>query len=218
MKKLPQLNSKTCSKYVNFKDLSEQTKKNLLGEISSSENSLIITETNLTFRFFLISISILWFGLLYYLTKDFLWKTELIVIYSLLSLLFVYILIENLLETIKWFHSKLKKKLILTPHFIIETKFNDIWYWNFAQLLNFEGNHKYLNGKYTKTDFSLFFESDLKKFAINDIDLSETVLEKLNDFRKSFIEASAKNDFDLTRFESEFFELMLKKKFQSQGY
>lgn len=207
MNSLPKQNSKTCSKYVNFKDLSEQSKKNLLFKLSSSGDSLIITKQNLTFRFCLISISILWFGFLYFLSNDNLWKTELIVIYSLLSLVAVFILVTNLLEVIKWFLSKLKKKLIITQHFIIETNFNDIWYWNLAQLPNFEGNHKFVNGRYAKTDFVLFFERGIKKFTISDNQLSEIVLEKLNDFRKLFIEASAKNDFNLNKFEVELFEL-----------
>lgn len=207
MKSFSKLNSKTCSKYVNFKDLSEQSKKNLLSKLSPSENSLIITKQNLTFKFFLISISILWFGFLYFLTNNNLWKTELIVIYSLLSLVAVFILVTNLMEVIKWFLSKLKKKLIITQHFIIETNFNDIWYWNLAQLSNFEGSHKFVNGRYAKTDFVLFFERGIKKFTISDNQLSEIVLEKLNDFRKLFIEASAKNDFNLNKFEVELFEL-----------
>lgn len=207
MKKISDVNSTNLAKYVNFKDLTEQSKKNLLEKLLPSEHSLIITEGNLTFRFFLISITILWFGFLYYLTNAYLWKTELIVFYSLLSLASAYILVENIVEITKWFQSKLKKNLIITPHFIIKTEFNDIWYWNLGQLSNFEGNHKYINGKYEKTDFTLFFENSLKKFTINDIDFAETVLEKLNDFRKSFIEASAKNEFNLNEFEAELFAL-----------
>ncbi|HVE57595.1 MAG TPA: hypothetical protein VNB22_12250, partial [Pyrinomonadaceae bacterium] len=62
-----------------------------------------------------IIIAVLWFGLLFYLTNDFLWGKFQLVIFSLISFIASYLLLFNLYKLFRWFTSGAKCCLLITP-------------------------------------------------------------------------------------------------------
>ena len=98
--------------------------------------------------YFLTAAVIVWFGILFYLTDDYLWSSFQLAFFGLISLGALYLLLYNVYKLFQWFTSPSKSYLLITPYYVIETRFNDVCYWNLDQLNAAKAVHRNQSGSY----------------------------------------------------------------------
>lgn len=180
--------------YVQFKNLPLQVQERLLKRQSGEGDGYAIKTGGSFYSYVLSALAIAWFALLYTLTNNFLWSKSKLVFFALISLVASYLLIQNLYKLIRWHTSRSKSFLLITPHYVIDMNFNDVRYWNMEQLSAVNGANRYQNGGYNFTEITLILENGKKTFNIKNIDEAEETVERINYFRKLFIEATVRND------------------------
>ncbi len=149
-----------------------------------------------------------WIGLVFYLADDYLWSNFQTIVFSFVSLAAVYLLLHNLHKIIQWLTSRSKCYLLITPHYVIETRFNDVWFWDLGQLVTANAIHRNQDGKYVSTQINLSLEQGVTKtFDVKGIGKAEEIIEQIYYYKKSFAEATAKNDAAYLDANDDFIEL-----------
>lgn len=180
--------------YIKFKNLSKNAQEKLKNKINGDGENLVIKKSDIAAQVVIFSVCVLWFILLFYLTDSFLWGNTRIVIYGSISLFAAYFLTKSFIQIFKWLISPLNKYLIITPVSVIAVRFDDIKYRTLDELLNVDDNHFYQSRKYQETKIDLNFENETETIVINNLEAAEEAIDKINHFRKLYIEAAARND------------------------
>ncbi len=158
--------------------------------------------------YFLTAAVIVWFGILFYLTDDYLWSSFQLAFFGLISLGALYLLLYNVYKLFQWFTSPSKSYLLITPYYVIETRFNDVCYWNLDQLNAAKAVHRNQSGSYVSTQITLSLENGVTKiFDSKNIRNAEETVEQIYYYKKLFVEASAKNDRTYLDSNDDFVEL-----------
>jgi len=158
------------------------------------ENGGLAFSTASNLSFYLMIPALVWFALIVFLADDFAWGTVQIALYSIVSVAAFFFLLEGVLEGIKRLTSQSKSVVTVTPLYVIDNRYNDLRYWSFDEIGSVEGVNRYQNGKYTGTDLTFALGKKAKTVRIRDLDTAERSIEIIDGFRKSFIEALARND------------------------
>jgi|GEM_PF-3352059 len=186
---------KQPSNYLIFRSLPHSIQNRILERLSGVRESLKFNTYNRFASLLIISICIVWLGFVFYLTNSYLWgKTQTITI-AIISLVALYLLINNVYTFFLNHRSGLKNSILITPYYVFDICSGHIWYWDLDQLVAPDYHHSYQNGSYKNTRISLKLEGDVTKtFEIKGIERAEEIVEQIFDYKKRFAEALVKKD------------------------
>lgn len=193
--------------HLNFNVLPAEVQDRLLKRQRGESEGIAIKTAEVKFSIVLISLAILWFVLLYLLTNDYLWGNPRIIIFGLISFGAAYLLLTNGYKLARWLTSRTENCLLITPLYVIDINFNDVRYWNLEQLISIDNLDRQQNGNRQSTRITLKLENGLKTFNVKDINTAEQTVEKINIYRKLFIEASVRNDTEYLNSNDDFIGL-----------
>lgn len=196
--------------YLQFNSLPMPVRERLLERQQSNgkREGFAFKTAGISSAYFFIAAAIAWIGLVFYLADDFLWSNFQTTIFSVISLAALYLLVHNFYKIVQWLGSRSKCYLLITPHYVIETRFNDLWYWDLGQLIAPNAGHRYQKGNYLSTRISLSLEHGVtKKFDIKGIEQAEQTVEQIYYYKKLFAEATANNDAAYLSSNDDFIEL-----------
>jgi hypothetical protein len=190
-----------------FNELPKPTQERLLSKINDKNNGLVFNTANIVHAFVQIPLALVWFGILFYLSNDYLWSEFQIILFSTVSFIAAIFLIYNAFKLVQWLLSPTKSRLIITPHYIIDVRFNDISYWNMDQLNAVKAADIYQSGLNTPKQIDLLLENGTKFFTVKDMATAEETVEKIDEYKKLFLEATARNDRNYLDSTDDFIEL-----------
>lgn len=200
-------NLQQVPKHCKFNELPKQTQEFLLAKVKGKDESFVFNiEKNLN-AFIQIPIAIIWFGIFFYLTNDYLWSQFQLVLFSIISFFSAVLLIYGIYEFYRSFTSPIKNCLIITPYYVIDIQSNEVSYWNMDQLNSVKGTNLFQSGSYVTTQIDLSLENDSKFFSVKDIKKAEEIVEEIDSYKKQFLEASARNDVNYLNANDDFIEL-----------
>ena len=157
---------------------------------------------------FFVAVAIVWLIVVFYLANDYLWSSFQIGFFAIVSLGAIYSLLYNLYKLFRWFTSPLKRYLLITPLYVIETRFNEVWYWDLDQLNAATIERQNQDGKNLSAKVKLSFDCGAtKSFDVESIEKAEQTTEQIYYFKKLFAEASARNDTAYFESNDDFLEL-----------
>lgn len=205
-------NIEHSSNHIKFSRLPKIIQERLLQIQRGERDGFAFQTAGIIYPVILVLLGICWVGIVIYLTDDYLWSNIKTIILSIISLIALYLLLDNTYKLIRWLISPLKKHLLISPHYVIETHFNDIRFWDLESLITLNHFHNYQNGKYTSTKVALSLEDGVTKtFVIKDLDRAEEAIEQIFHYKKLFTEAKAKNDNAYLDSNDDFIELKTEK-------
>ncbi len=194
--------------YLKFNSLPKQIQDGLLERQRGKGEGFAFKTAGISPVFFLVAAATAWIGIVFYSADDYLWSNLQTIIFGIISLAALYLLLDNLYKLIQWLTSRSECYLLITPHHIIETGFNDVWYWDLDQLITANGVHRNQNGRYASTQVTLSLEQGLTKtFNVKNIETAEEAIEQIYFYKKLFAEATAKNDRTYLDSNDDFIEL-----------
>jgi hypothetical protein len=88
----------------------------------------------------------------------------------------------------------LKQHLLITPLYVIETRFDELWYWPLWQVKDLTGTHRYYNGIYYGTDAVFTFEKEKRPFRLRQLAAYTAVVEALRAFSQKALSAEQQYD------------------------
>lgn len=189
------LNIEQISNCEKFNDLPETVRLRLLARQNGQGDGFAFKNSGILPAFIMSATAIIWLGIVFYFADDYIWSQLQTIIFGLISLVAFYLLIDNLYKIFQWFTSHSKNYLLITPHYMIETRFNDVWYWDLDKLTTVNSFHQHQNGKYVSTKVTLSLEQNLSKtFDIKNLAVAEETVEQIQHYKKLFAEALARND------------------------
>lgn len=184
-----------ASRFIKFKSLPEQIQERILERQRGAGEGFAFRTAGIFPAYFFIAAAAVWLGIVFYLADDYLWSNFQSIVFAVVSLAAIYLLLENLHKLIRWFTSRSKSYLLITPHYVVETRFDNIWYWDLDKLVAANGVHRSQSERYTTTQITLSLEnSAAKTFDVKGIADAEETIERIYHYKKLFAEASAKND------------------------
>ena len=201
-------NSSQIANYARFDGLPEQIQKRLLERQRGSGEGFAFKTGGILSAPFFVAAAIVWLAFVFYLANDYLWSSFQIGLFVIVSLGATFLLLYNLHKLFRWFTSPLKSFLLITPLYVIETRFNDVWYWDLDQLdaANIERQNQ--GGQNSSPKVKLLFESGATKvFDVESVEKAEQTTEQIYCFKKLFAEATARNDTAYFDLNDDFLEL-----------
>lgn len=101
---------------------------------------------------------------------------------------------HSLFRIIRWHSSPLKRYLIITPLYVIETRFDELWYWPLWCVRGLNGTHRYYNSIYYGTDTVLTFENGQRTYRLRHQSDYQTLVEALRAFSQKALSAEQQYD------------------------
>ncbi|HKP69022.1 MAG TPA: hypothetical protein VJV05_07040 [Pyrinomonadaceae bacterium] len=89
-----------------------------------------------------------------------------------------------------------RSRLLVTRRYLIDLRDGYVDYQSIDKLVTVKNTHKYEAGQYKRTQIDLVLDEGVRTVYLYDIDVAEDAVEKIELFRKYFLEASAKGDTD----------------------
>jgi hypothetical protein len=174
----------------------------------SGESPGLIQTSSGNFSYSLIIIATLvWFGFFYFLTVSHLWNQVEIVVVGVLSAAALYFLLQSASHVVRTLISRTKSCLLITPIYVIDIRFDDVWFWDWEQLSTVDSSHSYENGSYEFTQIALRLNGVTKSFKIKDLGAAEELIDQVDQYKKMFIEATVRNDSEYLDSNDDFREL-----------
>ena len=181
--------------HTSFNKLSTEIRQRLIKRIETRSDGLVFKTASLSGKWLRIVIAVVWFAVLFYVSDNYLWPTALTVIFFLVSTIAAYVLASSLFFVVRWITSPAKFNLLVSPCYVIDTRFDDIYYWNLDQLLAVDLKHNHRSGNHTTSQISLkLSDGNEKVVTLKDRETAENAYDDITHFRKLFIEATHKND------------------------
>lgn len=115
----------------------------------------------------------------------------------------------NLLRIVRWHRSALKSWLLITPLYIMKTRFDRIWYWPLWELEDLRATHHHRNGAYQHTSVRMVFGTkSTQEFTVSP-ELTYTIMAGvINTFRDKLRVAVNQRDHAYFAQEDDFRELV----------
>ncbi len=193
--------------HYKFDELPKETQERLITKIKSKDDCFVFNIEKILDAYILIPLTIIWFGILFYLTNDYLWSQFQLILFSIISFFAAFLLIYSIYKLFRFLTSPIKSCLIITPYYVIDIQSNQISYWNMDQLNSVKSTHLYQSGSYVTTQIDLSLENESKFFSVNNIKNAEEIVEKIDSYKKLFLEATARNDVNYLNANDDFIEL-----------
>lgn len=194
--------------YLKFNSLPKQIQERLLERQRGNGEGYAFKTAGILSAPFFIAAAFVWLVIVFYFADDYLWSNFQIVFFAVISLAALYLLFYNIYKLFQWFTSRSKSYLLITPLYVIETRFNEVWYWGLGQLNGANGVRQYQSNKSVSTKITLSFEKDVTKtFDIKGIESAEQTIEQIYYYKKLFAEATARNDAAYLDSNDDFIEL-----------
>ncbi len=201
-------NAARTPNYLKFNSLPKAVRERLVNRARGQSDGFAFKTGGIILSLAIIPLAILWLGTVFYLAEDYLWGNFETIAFGIISLVTIYLLLHNSYRLIQWFTSDLKSCLLITPYYIFDISFNDIWYWSLEQLIAPNSIHRYKEGRYVSTQVALSLEGGATKtFVIKSIENADDIIEQIYHFKKLFAEATAKNDAAYLAKHDDFIEL-----------
>jgi hypothetical protein len=190
-----------------FNQLPKPTQERLLSLIKNKTDNLVFETSNSLHSYVQIPLAIAWFGILFYLANDYLWSDFQLILFSVISLFAAVLLVYNLYKVVRSISSPTKNCLIITPHHVIDIQFNDVSYWNMDQLNAVSGTSIYQSGIYTSKQIDLSLVNGAKFFSVKNNEKADEIIDKIFEYKKLFLEATARIDNNYLNSTNDFIEL-----------
>jgi hypothetical protein len=208
MENTPQIQSfQQVPKQCKFNELPKQTQERLITKVKSKDDCFVFNGEKILDAYILIPLTLIWFGILFYLTNDYLWSKFQSIFFSIISFFAAFLLIHSIYKLTRWFSLPIKNCLIITPYYVIDIESNEMSYWNMDQLNSVKGTNISQSGSYVTTQIELSLENGSKIFSVNNIKKAEEIVEKIDSYKKLFLEATARNDINYLNANDDFIEL-----------
>jgi len=150
-----------------------------------------------------VKLNYLWMVLLsgwfYYLLNDaieYRWSEDTIFWYAGVTLFASIFLGKNATWIYSWHKKPLKSLLIVTPLYVIKTKFDQLWYWPIWTISDIKATHNYRNGAYQDTSLSLYFDGKQESFTISTESAYQLLLNRLQGYDERFRAAIRDNNIE----------------------
>ena len=194
-------NFSQIANYVRFDSLPKHTQERLLERQHGSGEGFAFKTGRILSTPFFIAAAFVWLAFVFYLANDYLWSSFQIGLFAFVSIGATFLLLYNLYKLFRWFTSSSKSCLLITPLYVIEMHFNDVWYLDLDQLDAANTEWQNQDGQNSSAKVKLLFEGGAtKSFDVESVEKAEQTTEQIYYFKKLFAEASARNDrayFDL---------------------
>ncbi len=194
--------------YLKFDSLPKQIQERLLEKQRGGGEGFAFKTASILSAPFFIAIAFVWIAIVFYFADDYLWSNFQVGFFAITSIGALYLLLFNLYKLFQWFTSRSKCYLLITPYYVIEMRFNGVWYWDLDQLNGASGTRQYQSNKSASTKITLSFDGGVRKtFDVKGIESSEQTIEQIYYYKKLFAEATARNDSDYLDSNDDFLEL-----------
>ena len=101
---------------------------------------------------------------------------------------------HSVFRIIRWHSSPLKRHLIVAPLYVIETRFDELWYWPLWRVRGLKGTQRYYNSIYYGTDTVLTFENGERAYRLRHASDYKTMVEALRAFSQKALSAEQQYD------------------------
>jgi DnaJ-like protein len=101
---------------------------------------------------------------------------------------------HSLFRIIRWHSSPLKRYLIVTPLYLIETRFDEVWYWPLWHVKHLSGTHRYYNSIYFGTDTFFKFENAQRSYRLRHESDYQALVEAFRAFSEKALSAEQQYD------------------------
>jgi hypothetical protein len=194
--------------YVKFDNLPKQIQERLLERQRGNGEGYAFKTAGIFSAPFYIVAAIVWIAIVFYFADDYLWSKFQVVFFALISLGALYLLLYNFYKLFRWFTSPSKSYLLITPYYVIEMLFNDVWYWDLDQLNGASGVRQYQSKESASTKITLSFDGGATKtFDVKGVEDDEQIIEQIYHYKKLFAEATARNNAAYLDSNDDFLEL-----------
>jgi hypothetical protein len=114
----------------------------------------------------------------------------------------------NLLRIVRWHRSALKSWLLITPLYIMRTRFDRVWYWPLWELEDVRATHHHRNGSYQHTSVRMIFGTkSAEEFTVSPELTYSIMAGVINSFRDKIRVAVNQRDHAYFAQEDDFREL-----------
>jgi hypothetical protein len=72
----------------------------------------------------------------------------------------------NIHHIVRWHRSRLKSWLLITPLYIMKTRFDRVWFWPLWELDDMRATHHHRNGSYQHTSVRMVFAKSTEEFTV----------------------------------------------------
>ena len=110
----------------------------------------------------------------------------------------------SLFQICRWHASPLKRHLIITPLYIVETQLDEVWNWPIWHVKALNGTHRYYNGIYYGTDTVFTFEKTKRSYRFRHEADYKSVVDALRVFSQKALSAEQQSDLQYFADEDEF--------------
>lgn len=180
-----------------YDDLSESEKKHIKQRVSGSiKNQYLIQLDGVKLNYLWMLLLSGWF---YYVLNDateYRWSEDTVLWYAGLTLFAGFFLGKNATWIYSWHRKPLKSLLIVTPLYVIKTRFDRLWYWPIWTISDIKATHNYRNGAYQDTSLSLYFDGKQESFTISPESAYQLFLNRLQGYDERFRAALRANDIE----------------------
>jgi hypothetical protein len=110
----------------------------------------------------------------------------------------------SLFRIVRWHFSPLKQYLIVTPLYLIETQFDQLWYWPLWRVRGLSGTHRSYNGIYYGTDAVFTFENGKRTYRFRRESAYSAVVDAFRVFSEKALLAEKQGDLEYFAHEDDF--------------
>lgn len=194
-----------------FSELSSDLRYKVLSRISGiNRNQMAVKMESAWWRYFWLLFLSGWFVFLFNDANSFRWGLERAYTYLSLSLVAAILFARNLHWVLFWSFTQLGSWLIVTPLYVIRTKFNQVSFWPLLSISNVEINYNHRRGVYRDTSLTIYFDGKPVKFKIPSEPELQGLLNKLNVFDQTLRGAVNQNNVDYLVENDDFLELKVR--------
>ena len=149
-----------------YNDLNSKLKALLKARVSGQkEDQYAIKLRGMTRNVIWTGLFLCWFPIMFVFTDGYEWSQNTREFYIWTTIVCTLFIAINIASACNYYRSPLKCWLIVTPLYIIRTRFDRIWYWPIHTIRDFNATHRYTNGSYQGTDVSIFFDGIREEFT-----------------------------------------------------
>lgn len=180
-----------------YSDLSESEKQHFAKRINGENKDQYVIQLDG------VKLNYLWMLLLsgwfYYVINDateYKWGDDTVLWYAGITLFAGVFLGKNAAWIYSWHKKPLKSLLMVTPLYVIKTRFDQLWYWPIWTISDIKAVHNYRNGVYQDTSLSLYFDGKQENFSISPESAYQLLLNRLQGFDERFRAAVRGNNVE----------------------
>jgi DnaJ-like protein len=111
---------------------------------------------------------------------------------------------------LRFYRSPLKRRIIVTPLYFIETRHDELWYWPIWHVRGTQAINRYYNSVYFGTDVTVTFPTEERCYRIRPQKAYTNLVEAFDVFREKIIQADAQLDRQYFREEDDFTDVSQK--------